>query len=87
MELKYIEWSSWFEQTQGSHLLPELHHRTGEVARVWDAVVVETAFRIPGITTTLPRQILRKKETKKDRKKERKKGLPASKEPRGYVCV
>lgn len=51
--------------TQVSNSLPELHHSTGEVSCVWDAIVGETAFSIPGITTTLPRQVLKKKERKK----------------------
>lgn len=35
-------------------LLPELHHGTGQVPGVCNAVVGVTAFRVPGIATTLP---------------------------------
>lgn len=48
-------------------LLPELHHCAGEVTGVWDAVVGVAAVCVPGITTTLPWQLLKIKKKKREK--------------------
>lgn len=48
-------------------LLPELHHSTGEVSGVCDAVVSIAAICVPGIATRLPWQLLKIKEKKSHR--------------------
>lgn len=54
-----------------SSLLPELHHGTGEVSGVCDAVVGVAAVCVPGIATTLPWQVLKIKEKKRREKSHR----------------
>lgn len=42
------------------HSLPELHHGTGQVGGVHDAVVGEAAVGVPGVVTLFPRQRLQR---------------------------
>lgn len=62
-----ISWRS--KQICVSILLPKLHHCTGEVAGVGDAVVGVTAICVPGIATILPWQVLKIKKINQKKRK------------------
>lgn len=47
------------KETQLCNLLPKLHHSTGEVFGICDAVVGVAAVCVPGIATSLPWQLLK----------------------------